>query len=153
MVLRYVEREEKGGTCVDFVSERGAWVGVTHERPRRPRLDRGAVGLLRCGGPEDATDALRRGFLVPVQVPMYWYWVPGVVEDCLGRRRAGDGGVERSRCDALGLGLGNGACRGGLGLRGVHPRHVFLGEELTVPCHAAALGSVDDLRASPEKPC
>ena len=61
--------------------------------------------------------------------------------------------MERSRCDALGLGLGNGACRGGLGLRGAHPRHVFLGEELTVPCHAAALGSVDDLQASPEKPC
>ena len=70
VVLRYVKGEEKGGTCVDLVSERGAWVGVTHERPRRPRLDRGAVGLLRCGGPKDATDALRRGFLVPVQVPM-----------------------------------------------------------------------------------
>ena len=61
--------------------------------------------------------------------------------------------MERSRCDALGLGLGNGACRGGLGLRGVHPRHVFLSEEPSVPCHAAALRSVDDLRASPEKPC
>ena len=61
--------------------------------------------------------------------------------------------MERSRRDALALGLGHGACRGGLGVRGEHPRHVFLGEELTIPFHAASLRSVDDLRLSPEKPC